>query len=146
MARMTVSLPYDVLCLVAGFIVSRRDLISFCQASRQTRDAAIPHIYNTVFFESWPDIESRQSTDQYTVGYPVKALFDLLNEDLRRPPDRRVWTGLIRSLYHTTVPDTRDKITDRTKNIFMNQLVYLIETLPRLQRCLISEQFVGFVR
>ncbi|KAF3126114.1 hypothetical protein TWF703_010575 [Orbilia oligospora] len=133
MARMTVSLPYDVLCLVAGFIASRRDLISFCQASRQTRDAAIPHIYNTIFFESWPDIETRQSTNQYTVGYPVKALFDLLNEDLRRPPDRQVWTGLIRSLCHTTVPDTRDKITDRTKNIFMNQLVYLIETLPRLQ-------------
>ncbi|KAK6530647.1 hypothetical protein TWF281_007486 [Arthrobotrys megalospora] len=133
MARMTVSLPYDVLCLIAGFITSRRDLISFCQASRETRDAAIPHIYNTIFFESWPDIGSRRLADQYTVGYPVKALFALLNEDLRRPPDRQVRTTLIRSICHTAIPDNSDRTVGRTKDVFMNQLVYLIEMLPRLQ-------------
>ncbi|KAK6514814.1 hypothetical protein TWF506_007176 [Arthrobotrys conoides] len=133
MARMTVSLPYDVLCLVAGFIASRRDLISFCQVSRQTRDAAIPHIYNTIFFESWPNIDSRQLADQYTVGYSVKALFDLLNDDLRRPLDRQVRTALIRSLCHASIPDNNDRTIGRTRDIFTNQLVYLIETLPRLQ-------------
>ncbi|KAK6500455.1 hypothetical protein TWF481_010798 [Arthrobotrys musiformis] len=133
MARMTVSLPYDVLCLVAGFIASRRDLISFCQASRETRDAAIPHIYNTIFFESWPDAASRQLSDQYIVGYPIKVLFDILNEDLRRPPNRQARTALIKSLCHAAIPDTTDRTIERTKDIFMNQLVYLIETLPRLE-------------
>ncbi|KAK6337604.1 hypothetical protein TWF730_002999 [Orbilia blumenaviensis] len=133
MAKMTVSLPYDVLCLVAGFIASRRDLISFCQASRITRDAAIPHIYSTIFFDSWPDVGTRQPPDQYTVRYSVKALFDFINEDLRRPPDRQIRTTLIKSLTHTAVPNTSDRIIGRTKDIFMNQLVYLIEMLPRLQ-------------
>ncbi|KAK6355690.1 hypothetical protein TWF718_000083 [Orbilia javanica] len=133
MARMTVSLPYDVLCLVAGYISSRRDLISFCRASRETRDAAIPHLYRTIFFESWHNIGSMRLTDRYAVEYPAKALFDFLNEDLRRPPEHQSRATFIRSLCHSVILDTGDEISSRAEDIFMNQLVYLIEMLPRLQ-------------
>ncbi|KAF3914444.1 hypothetical protein AA313_de0201059 [Arthrobotrys entomopaga] len=141
MARRTVALPYDVLCVVASFISSHRDLLSFCLANRETRDAALPFLNRDIFFESWPDRRDEGSTgsgDWFRVSDPVETLFSLLYQDLQRPPGQQKRVIHVKSFRHIVITEERDRRNDRTQDMAKNQLVYLVESLPRLEELQVS--------
>ncbi|KAF3913374.1 hypothetical protein ABW20_dc0106620 [Dactylellina cionopaga] len=141
MAIRTIALPYDVLCVVANFISSHRDLLSFCLANRETRDAGLPFLYRHIFFESWPDARPENSTgsgDWYRVGDPTETLFSILYKDLQNVPGRQKRAIHVKSLRHLIIPDDSERKNDRTQDMAKNQLVYLVETLPRLEKLEVS--------
>ncbi|KAK6530439.1 hypothetical protein TWF694_003791 [Orbilia ellipsospora] len=141
MARRTVALPYDVLCVVASFINSHRDLLSFCLANRETRDAALPFLNRDIFFESWPDIRDEGSTgsgDWFRVGDPVETLFSSLYRDIQRAQGQQKRAIHVKSFRHIVITEESDRRNDRTQDMAKNQLVYLVESLPRLEELQVS--------
>ncbi|KAJ6257403.1 hypothetical protein Dda_8292 [Drechslerella dactyloides] len=141
MARYTVPLPYDVLCVVASFISSHQDLVAFCSANRATHSAGIPFLYRDVFFETWPDVRSDDvipSGGWYRVSDPTEELMRLLNRDLQNDPNLQARANHVRSLRHLTVTEDSGRQNDRTQDMPQNELVYLVETLPQLQELLVS--------
>ncbi|EWC48927.1 hypothetical protein DRE_00232 [Drechslerella stenobrocha 248] len=141
MAKHTVALPYDVLCVVAGFISSHRDLLAFCMANRNAYDAGIPFLYRDVFFQSWPDLrpeEAIPSGGWYRVDGSTEALMALLYRDLQQQSSGQARANHIRSLRHITVSKEGERGNDRTRDMPKNQLVYLVETLRQLRKLSVS--------
>ncbi|KAF3910740.1 hypothetical protein ABW21_db0209405 [Orbilia brochopaga] len=141
MARHTVPLPYDVLCVVASFIITHRDLVAFCRASRATNSAGTPYLYRNIYFRSWPDTRAEEdipSGGWFRVGDSTEELIKLLYRDLQNHPNLQKRANHVRTLSHIAFTSEGGRKNDRTQDMPQNQLVYLVEALPQLRLLSVS--------